>query len=453
LYPVLLPLPLPGSTLTQQRPTAVAPGARGPNGGNVNRNLEEGRRQAAVAPSGTKKNGFSSTASLAGGFEVNNFGQHKRDRRSNLPARIPAQKGAESPTSPSPVCSWRICAFWYHEPLRNRPQLRFDPIWVGGWLTAEARPFRLTVPLLSTSSHAFLRAACATIRRLCDPRPVFKFAPSDLPDLDPAPSAQEYPALRRLSNEPSFFQTPLKSHRAPPIPFPRALVESVPFRSRQPPCPLRQRPRGAPVSLPASAAQGGGAARSPRASLGFARSSGRALSPDPLPPLAHARAQVAPSCRSISPPTGFMLQPRDGLSRRLEPADDGGEPSSSSPPSARPAFCSREPPPRLHRRCLTLAPSTRCTHRRGFRTSAASAEGRRNPAGYQRVAPIFSRTRRAGGVGASGRRLAIRGRRLAATPIRHGVRRMLCHSRRAHLLQFTSLLRCLSCGSERLQHR
>ena len=170
-----------------------------------------------------------------GAFEVHNLDNTnklwttQRDRRRNLPPRIPAQKGAESPTSPSPVCSWRICAFWYHEPLRNRPQLRFDPIWVGGWLTAEATPFRRTVPLLWTSSHAFLRAACATIRRLCDPRPVF--APSDLPDLDPAPSAQEYPALRRLSNEPSFFQTPLKSHRAPPIPFPRALVESVPFGS------------------------------------------------------------------------------------------------------------------------------------------------------------------------------------------------------------------------------
>ena len=88
--------------------------------------------------------------------------------------------------------------------------LRFDPLWVGGWLTAEARPFRLTVPLLSTSSHAFLRAACATIRRLCDPRPVF--APSDLPDLDPAPSAQEYPSLRRLSNEPSFSR-----HHSNPI--------------------------------------------------------------------------------------------------------------------------------------------------------------------------------------------------------------------------------------------
>ena len=107
--------------------------------------------------------------------------------------------------------------------------LRFDPLWVGGWLTAEARPFRLTVPLLSTSSHAFLRAACATIRRLCDPRPVF--APSDLPDLDPAPSAQETPALRRLSNEPSFSRHHSNPIRAPPIPFPRALVESVPFGS------------------------------------------------------------------------------------------------------------------------------------------------------------------------------------------------------------------------------
>lgn len=312
------------TTTTGQYPdpaTAHCKWRPGPGGRTVGTSTETWKRGGGRRPlprPGLKKTGFLVLRAWRGVLKSTTLDNTNAIAEAICRRAYPPKKVRNRLPAPRRFARGAFVHFGTTSPCEIGRSLRFDPLWVGGWLTAEARPFRLTVPLLSTSSHAFLRAACATIRRLCDPRPVF--APSDLPDLDPAPSAQEYPALRRLSNEPSFFQTPLKSHRAPPIPFPRALVESVPFRSRQPPCPLRQRPRGAPVSLPASAAQGGGAARSPRASLGFARSSGRALSPDPLP-----LPTLAPRLHrlAISPPTGFMLQPRDGLSRRIEPADDG----------------------------------------------------------------------------------------------------------------------------------
>ena len=221
----------------------------------------------------------------------------------------------------------------------------------------------------------------------------------------------------------------------------------------------------APLPAPAEASRGSGLP----ASLSSSRGRGRAqpscipwlrsfVGPGAFPgpsALAHARAQVAPSCHlapdRLHVAASRWAEPTYRTSRRRLRTQ------LVQPTVGPTGLCSREPPPRLHRRCLTLAlctaPSPRRTHRRGFRTSAASAEGRRNPAGYQRVAPIFCHTRKWCGCQCGRRRLAIRGRRLAATPIRHGVRRMLCHSRRAHLLQFTSLLRCLSCGSERLQHR